>query len=139
MKKNPKIMITVEGTDGTSLCAEGVPEGCFTLKVKDVKPGALYLVKCSACGEGTSVKVSWQDAKRKWTGRSEYLPFREKAGVWRRGSAVVRAPMTAKDMHLGLGVALAQGEKAWFDSIAVVPLAKTAERAVKESCGDSGQ
>lgn len=124
---------------GTSLCAEGVPEGCFTLKVKDVKPGALYLVKCSACGEGTSVKVSWQDAKRKWTGRSEYLPFREKAGVWRRGSAVVRAPMTAKDMHLGLGVALAQGEKAWFDSIAVVPLAKTAERAVKESCGDSGQ
>ena len=115
--------------DSTSLCAEGVPEGCFTLKVKDIRPGALYLVKCSACGERTSVKVFWRDAKHKDTGRSEYLPFREKAGVWRRGVAVVRAPMTAKDMHLGLGVALAQGEKAWFDSIAVVPLAKTAERA----------
>ncbi len=124
--------------DGSSLCAEGVPEGCFTLKIKDIRPGALYMVKCSACGEGTSVKVAWLDAKRKWTGQSEYLPFREKAGTWRRGAAVVRAPMTARDMHLGLGIMLAPGEKAWFDSIAVIPLAKTAEGAESHTKSESG-
>ena len=36
--------------------------------------------------------------------------------------------MTARDMHLGLGVMLAPDEKAWFDSIAVIPLAKTVEK-----------
>ena len=108
--------------DNSSLCAEGVPEGCFTATVKDVKPEGLYLVRCSACGEGTSVKIAWKDAKRKWTGLSEYMPFPEKSGAWRRGSAVVRIPPQAKEMQVHLCVSLAPNEKCWFDSIEVFNL-----------------
>ena len=108
--------------DSSSLCAEGVPSGCFTLVAKGVTPGALYLVRCSASGEGTSATVAWTDEKRKWTGQSEYMPFREKAGAWRRGEVIVRVPTTARNLHLHMGVSLAPGEKAWFDAIRIFPL-----------------
>jgi len=114
--------------DSTSLCAEGVPSGCFTTTVKNIAPGGLYLVKCSAYGEGTSAVVAWKDAKRKWTGQSEYMPFRETYGEWRRGSVVVRAPVDAKDLHLHLGVSLAPDEKCRFDSIEIYLLDSVEDR-----------
>ena len=107
--------------DSTSLCAEGVPSGCFTLKLTDINPGGTYVVKCSAKGEGTSAMVTWTDDKRKWMD-SVYVQDWEQSGEWRRGFITVRAPFTAQNLHLHLGVSLAPGEKCWFDSIEVIPL-----------------
>ena len=107
--------------DSTSLCAEGVPSGCFTLKLPDIKPGGTYVVKCSSKGKGTSAMVTWTDDKRNWMD-SVYVQSWEQSGDWRRGFITVRAPFTAKNLHLHLGVSLVPGEKCWFDSIEIIPL-----------------
>jgi hypothetical protein len=107
--------------DSSSLCAEGVPSGCFTLKIENIVPGGSYVVKCSAKGKGTSAMVTWTDGKRNWMD-SVYVQDWEQSGEWRRGFITVRAPFTAKNLHLHLGVALAPGEKCWFDSIEIIPV-----------------
>ena len=112
---------TLGDGDSTSLCAEGVPSGCFTLKIPDILPGGSYAVKCSAKGKGATAQVTWTDGKRKWM-NTTYVQSWEESGDWRRGFITVRAPFTAKNLHLHLGVSLAPGEKCWFDSIEIIPL-----------------
>ena len=112
---------TIGDGDSTSLCAKGVPSGCFTLKIENIVPGGTYAVKCSAKGEGVSAMVTWTDGNRKWMD-TVYVQSWEQVGDWRRGFITVRAPFTAKNLHLHLGVSLAPAEKCWFDSIEVIPL-----------------
>ena len=63
----------------------------------------------------------WTDDKRKWMDTT-YVQSWEESGDWRRGFITVRAPFSAKNLHLHLGVSLAPGEKCWFDSIEIIPL-----------------
>jgi hypothetical protein len=113
---------TVGDGDSTSLCAEGVPSGCFTLKLENINPGGLYAVKCSAKGDRVSVRVTWTDVKRKWLDTSEFVSLKDGKGEWQHGFKIVRAPYNAKNLHLHLGVALQPSEKCWFDSIEIISL-----------------
>ena len=109
--------------DSTSLCAEGVPSGCFAYTIKGVTPGGMYLVKCAASGGATSASIAWKDVKGRYLRTaSQHMTFGEAAGRWRRGEIAVRVPAGAVAMQIALGVSLAPGEKAWFDSIGVFPL-----------------
>lgn len=109
--------------DSTSLCAEGVPSGCFALTLKNIRPGMHFFVKCSASGGATSAAVSWKNAEGKYLNiGSQHLLFGAEKGRWRHGEAVVCAPVGAAAIQLALGVSLAPGEKAWFDSVGIFPL-----------------
>ena len=55
---------------------------------------------------------------------SLYMPFGKEEGGWRQGELVVRVPADAVELQFTLGVWLAPGEKAWFDSIGVFPLGR---------------
>ena len=111
--------------DSTSLCAEGVPSGCFVYRQKGVKPGELYLLKCSASGGSTSASVAWKNAEGHYLKMgSLYMPFGKEEGRWRHGELVVRVPTDAVELQFAFGVGLAPGEKAWFDSIGVFPLGR---------------
>ena len=111
--------------DSTSLCAEGVPSGCFVYRQKGVKPGELYLLKCSASGGSTSAAVAWKNAEGHYLKMgSLYMPFGKEEGRWRHGELVVRVPTDAVELQFAFGVGLAPGEKAWFDSIGVFPLGR---------------
>jgi hypothetical protein len=108
--------------DSSSLCAEGVPSGCFTLDQKGVVPGEYYLVSASAHGPGASVTVSWRTAAHKYTGKTQYIPLAGPAGDWRRGQVLMRAPTEAAKVSLGLNVRLAPDEKAHFDNVCIYRL-----------------
>ena len=109
--------------DSTSLCAEGVPSGCFVYRQKGVKPGELYLLKCSASGGVTSASAVWKNASGQYLKMVPlYMPFDKEEGRWRQGELVVRVPTDAVELQFTLGVGLAPGEKAWYDSIGVFPL-----------------
>ena len=107
--------------DRTSLCAEGVPSGCFAYLHRGVAPGEIYLVRCSASGGRTSASIAWKDASGKYhkTVRPVSLPFGPEKNGWRPGEIVVTVPSGAVDMQIALGVSLAPGEKAWFDNIGI--------------------
>ena len=112
--------------DSSSLCAEGVPSGCFTLDQKGIVPGEYYLVSASAHGPSASVTVSWRTAAHKYTGKTQYIPFGPTAeDGWRRGQVVMRAPAEAAKVSLGLNVRLAPDEKAHFDNVCVYRLTFT--------------
>ena len=108
--------------DSTSFCAEGVPSGCFAYTIKGVAPGQMYLVKCSASGGSTSASIAWKNAKGRYVKGTLLMPFGKEEGRWRRGEIAVRVPSGAVGMQIALGVCLAPGEKAWFDSVGVYPL-----------------
>ena len=107
--------------DRTSLCAEGVPSGCFAYTHKGVVPGEVYLVKCSASGGHSSASIAWKDAKGKYFARTRpvCIPFGKSQNGWRLGEIVVNVPTGAAGMQIALSVNLAPGEKAWFDNIGI--------------------
>lgn len=113
--------------DGTSLCAEGVPNGCFVYTVPHVKAGDMYLVKCSASGSAR-VRIAWKTANGRYLQGTVALPFEKTEGPWRRGELALRVPVGAVGLQLTFGVSLAAGEKAWFDNIGVFPLIKYGEK-----------
>lgn len=117
--------------DSSSLCAIGVPDGCFLLSVKGVLPDEYYFVRASSCGDGTSATVSWRDARGRYVGDTCYLKFGEPAGRWRHGGVLVRAPMGATKICLSLGVRLAPGGKAWFDNVGVFCMANVFHSGVR--------
>ena len=108
--------------DMSSLCATGAVRGCFLVTQKGVNPGECYAVKASAFGEGVSASVSWKDAKGKYVGRTTQMAFKGDAHGWRHGLASVRIPSGAMRIMLTLSVDLAEGEKAWFDNVAIYKL-----------------
>ena len=108
--------------DSSSLCAEGVRDGCYTLRVNVAAPGEYYLRCASACGNGVSGIVAWRDAEYKYVGEAHHIPFRTPAGKWMRGQILVRAPTRAAFMCLNLSPSLAGGEKAWFDRVGMFRL-----------------
>ncbi len=114
--------------DSSSLCAEGVPSGCFTLDQKGVVPGEYYLVSASAHGPGASVTVSWRTAAHKYTGKTQYIPLAGPAGDWRRGQVLMRAPTEAAKVSLGLNVRLAPDEKAHFDNVCIYRLTNSSRK-----------
>ena len=108
--------------DSSSLCATGVDSGSFTLDVKGIVPGEYYLISASAYGPGTSVTMSWRDAKHKYTGKTQHLPLVGQASDWHRGQVLMRAPPKAAKASLTLNVRLAPDEKAHFDNICIYRL-----------------
>ena len=83
----------------------------------------MYLVKCSASGGATSASIAWKDEKGRYLRTaSQHMTFGAEAGRWRRGEIAVRVPAGAAAMQIALGVSLAPGEKAWFDSVGIFPL-----------------
>lgn len=114
---------TVGHGDTSSIYAEGVDKGCFTLYVKDLKPGSRYGLSFAAKGRSVTATVFWlRNGAWDWSFPGVSIPVEPDNGAWRQGGGSIRVPLGADGFGLQLGVHQAPGERTWFDDIAAYPI-----------------
>lgn len=114
---------TVGEAGGGSLCAEGVAKGCFTLYVKNRRPGERLGIRFSVRGRPTVASVHFlRGGAWDWKFPAVAIPA-EGEGEWMHGRGSVRIPLGADGFGIQLGAGgMKPGERVWYDNIAVYPI-----------------
>ena len=112
---------TVGCGDTSSLCAETVKSGCFTVTVSDVKEGEVYAFTAEALGRAPSVSMYWlKDGKGVFSIPEERGQVKEgDAKEWRRIRALWTVPAGVDSMGIRLETNLECGEKIHYDNVGV--------------------